>query len=252
MPTVAKGGGLQLGQGRRILGACFIRSFSTRHFCKDFKGGTIMVGLILIVMGLICVALLLGPGFGARQAPPKRQEGQRPAPFEAESAVQAPAPVVLRGPAWVVDGDTIVIAKTQVRLFGVDAPEMNHPWGIRAKRHMMRLCKGQVITAEVTATDAHGRTVAKCRLPDGRDLSAEMVTAGLAIDWARYSGGIYRAMEVPEARRRMWLADARQKGQSHVWERFERQQAARKAARAGQGEAPGEAPCAAEGGPEAG
>lgn len=75
--------------------------------------------------------------------------------------------------------------------------------------------------------DVHGRTVAVCRLGDGRDLSAEMVRCGLAIDWPKYSGGKYGDLELPEARRKLWLADARQKGRMHVWDRFEANRAAR-------------------------
>ena len=53
----------------------------------------------------------------------------------------------------------------------------------------MRLCKGHRIRAELTDEDAYGRTVAKCFLPDGRDLSEELVKQGLALDWAKFSGG---------------------------------------------------------------
>lgn len=139
----------------------------------------------------------------------------------------APENTIIEGPAYVVDGDSLVIRKTQVRLFGVDAPEMNHPYGKKAKWALVALCKGQTIRAEVTDTDDHGRTVAKCSLPDGRDLSAEMVKQGLAIDWPKFSGGIYRALEVEDARKKMWLADARQKGRMHVWEKYEQRQAAK-------------------------
>ena len=124
----------------------------------------------------------------------------------------------------MTDGDTITIQKTQIRLFGIDAPEMNHPYGKKAKWALVNLCKGHNVTAEILEHDAHGRTVAKCSLPDGRDLSAEMVKAGLAIDWPKFSGGIYRALEVPDARKKMWLADARQKGRMHVWTQFEARQ----------------------------
>jgi endonuclease YncB( thermonuclease family) len=47
---------------------------------------------------------------------------------------------------------------------------------------------------------------------DGRDFSAEMVKAGFAIDWPKFSGGRYRHLESLDARKRMWRADARQKG----------------------------------------
>lgn len=142
----------------------------------------------------------------------------------------APKPVVT-GKAYVIDGDTLVIDQTRIRLFGIDAPEMNHPYGKKAKWALVTLCKGQIVRAEISAEDAHGRTVARCLLPDGRDLSAEMVKMGLALDWPKFSGGRYRTFEVADARRRMWLADARQKGRMQVWEKFETTQQARQAAR---------------------
>lgn len=148
-------------------------------------------------------------------------------PFDAASATPKPDKTILTGPAYVVDGDTLVIKKTQIRLFGVDAPEIDHPYGKKAKWQLVRLCKGQSVRAEVTEQDDYGRTVARCYLPDGRDLSAEMVKAGLAIDWPKFSGGKYRPLETPDARKKMWLADARQKGRMHVWEKFEANQKVR-------------------------
>jgi len=86
---------------------------------------------------------------------------------------------------------------------------------------MVRLCKGHRIRAEITDEDDYGRTVAKCFLPDGLDLSAELVKEGLAIDWPKFSGGKYRHLEVAGTRKKLWLADARQKGRMHVWKQFE-------------------------------
>lgn len=121
----------------------------------------------------------------------------------------------------MVDGDTLIIQRTQIRLFGIDAPEMDHPFGNSAKWALISLCKGQTVHAEFVAVDDHGRTVARCSLEDGRDLSAEMVKLGLAIDWPKFSGGQFRALEVPGVRKKLWLADARQKGRTHVWEKYE-------------------------------
>lgn len=92
---------------------------------------------------------------------------------------------------------------------------------------MVSLCKDQKVKAEITAEDTHGRTVAKCYLEDGRDLSAEMVKLGLAIDWPKISDGKYRALEPSDVRKKLWLADARQKGRMKVWERYDAKQAAR-------------------------
>ncbi len=161
------------------------------------------------------------PRPSAREIKPRRELKR----FDATTA--EPQKVVLRGTAYVVDGDTIKIQKTQIRLFGIDAPEIDHPFGKKAKWALVALCKGQSIKAEVTEKDAHGRTVAKCTLPDGRDLSAEMVKLGLAIDWPKFSGGIYRSLELPDARKKLWLADARQNGRMHVWKQFEAKQAAK-------------------------
>ena len=144
-----------------------------------------------------------------------------PEPFDAKTSEHGHGHQVVSGTAYVTDGDTIVINKTQIRLFGIDAPELNHPYGQKAKWAMVRLCKGHKIRAEVTDTDHYGRTVARCYLPDGRDLSAELVKQGLAIDWPKFSGGIYTKLELPGIRKKLWLADARQKGRMFVWEKFE-------------------------------
>lgn len=157
-----------------------------------------------------------------------RQKPGTSAPFNAEKAHPAKPHTEISGSAYVVDGDTININKTQIRLFGIDAPELNHPHGKKAKWELIGLCKGQTVRAVITDEDDHGRMVAKCYLPDGRDLSAEMVQAGLAIDWPKFSGGQYSTLEVENARKKMWLADARQKGRIHVWEQYEERKKAQR------------------------
>lgn len=116
----------------------------------------------------------------------------------------------LSGKCHVIDGDTIVIKNIHVRLFGIDAPELEHPWGQKSKWKMVELCKGKEVTAEVSGELSHNRVVATCRLPDGRDLSAELVRRGLALDWAAYSGGRYRHLEPDGVRRKLWRAAQRQ------------------------------------------
>ncbi len=118
----------------------------------------------------------------------------------------------LSGTCFVVDGDTIVIGTYSIRLSGIDAPELDHPYGKNAKWHLVNLTKGNRITAVFHGDQTYAREVATCYLPDGRDLSAEMVKAGMAIDWPKFSGGKYRHLETPEARKLLWRADARQKG----------------------------------------
>jgi endonuclease YncB( thermonuclease family) len=189
--------------------------------------------VLLSIVFLLVVLLLLAkrfarymPGPAPRPKPAPASPASPPG-FDAQTAAPRPDRPVLNGMAYVVDGDTLTIQKTQIRLFGIDAPELDHPHGKRAKWALVGLCKGQSVRAEITAQDAHGRTVARCYLADGRDLSAEMVKLGLAIDWAKFSGGCYRALEVSGVRKKLWLGDARQQGRMHVWEQFEARKAAR-------------------------
>jgi micrococcal nuclease len=122
------------------------------------------------------------------------------------------AETVLRGRCWVIDGDTIAINNVRVRLAGTDAPELDHPWGQRSKWALVQLCKGQTVTARIKPELSYDRLVAECFLPDGRDLAAELVRGGLALDWTKFSGGKYRHLEPADARRRLWRAEARQRG----------------------------------------
>ncbi|MFC4217165.1 thermonuclease family protein [Pseudophaeobacter arcticus] len=170
------------------------------------------------------LAYKAGRSIAASSAQPKTPQSRAPKrvdAFDATTSHSVTLPRVLEGRAYVTDGDTITIQKTQVRLYGIDAPELHHPYGKKAKWAMVHLCKGHRIRAEITDEDEYGRTVAKCFLPDGRDLSEELVKQGLAIDWPKFSGGNYSNLEVAGIRKKLWLADARQKGRIDVLEKFD-------------------------------
>lgn len=168
-------------------------------------------------MGLLRIFIRL---FSAkRRRAPRRREWPNLTVVVREPVVvladPIPAPqvaTILQGKCWVVDGDTIVIDKVHVRLAGIDAPELDHPFGKQAKWALVQLCKGQVVTARIRPELSYDRVVAECYLSDGRDLSAELVKSGLALDWPKFSGGKYRHLETAEARKKLWRADARQRG----------------------------------------
>jgi micrococcal nuclease len=132
--------------------------------------------------------------------------------YRPQRVVVRPKVTHLSGRCWVIDGDTIVIGNDHLRLAGIDAPELDHPYGQNAKWAMVKLCRGHIITAQILDEMSHNRLVAICTLPDGRDLAAELVKQGLAIDWPKYSGGRYRQFEHPDARKKHWRAAARQNG----------------------------------------
>ena len=142
-----------------------------------------------------------------------RSAAIRPPVARAESTVVT-REVILHGSAYVIDGDTVVIRNTWIRLAGIDAPELDHPWGKKSKWALVELCRGQSVRAEFHGEASHDREVATCYLPDGRDLSAEMVRAGHAIDWPKFSGGKYRHLEPEGVRKRLWRAHNRQIGKA--------------------------------------
>ena len=49
-------------------------------------------------------------------------------------------PKVITGKCHVIDGDTIAIGKQKIRLAGINAPELNEPWGQKAKWELVGLC----------------------------------------------------------------------------------------------------------------
>lgn len=97
--------------------------------------------------------------------------------------------------AYAIDGDTFAVDSTRVRLWGIDAPELDTDAGRRAQGLMRELLRAQVWYCEAQGTDRYGRTVAICLNAQGADLACTMVAQGLARDWPRYSGGYYRSCQ---------------------------------------------------------
>lgn len=151
------------------------------------------------------------PWRGIPDYPPKPRE-MRVVVVQSTQTTLQPVEKILRGSCWVIDGDTIVIDKVRIRIAGIDAPELDHPYGQQSKWALVKLCKGQTVTARIKPELSYDRLVAECFLPDGRDLAAEMVRAGLALDWPKFSGGKYRHLEQADARKKLWRAAVRQRG----------------------------------------
>lgn len=107
------------------------------------------------------------------------------------------------GKAHVTDGDTLRVAGQAVRLFGVDAEELNEPHGDAARWEMWKIAGGLHVTCKDTGQRSYNRIVAECFLDDGTNVNAEIIRRGFALDCAHYSGGKYRALEPPGARARL-------------------------------------------------
>jgi endonuclease YncB( thermonuclease family) len=104
----------------------------------------------------------------------------------------------LTGRASVIDGDTIEIHGSRIRLFGIDAPESS------------QLCRDDFIANRVVACievdrGPYGRAIAVCSV-DGVDLADWLVRRGHAMDWPRYSKGDYASAqrEAEQHERGIW------------------------------------------------
>ncbi len=91
----------------------------------------------------------------------------------------------------VSDGDTITVLHSgkgeRIRLHGIDCPEKRQAFGKRAKQFTSNLVFAETVTVQAVDRDRYGRTVGVVLLPDGRSLNHELVRAGLAWMYRRYT-----------------------------------------------------------------
>jgi len=101
----------------------------------------------------------------------------------------------IKGQASVVDGDTIEIHGTRIRLFGIDAPESGqsctaqgrtYQCGQQAALVLADKLKGHVVECSPKDKDRYGRPVAVCFVA-GEDINRWMVSTGWALAYRQYS-----------------------------------------------------------------
>ena len=78
-------------------------------------------------------------------------------------------PLSITGPARVVDGDTVVVAGTHVRLKGLDAAERGTPLGEQAKQVMEGIVGEGIVTCTLTGEHTWPREVGYCTNAAGTD-----------------------------------------------------------------------------------
>jgi endonuclease YncB( thermonuclease family) len=113
-----------------------------------------------------------------------------------------------------VDGDSLRQGDTELRLHGIDAPELHqdcrtasgigYPCGREARNRLAKLIAGAILTCQIFETDRYGRGVATCKAGD-LDINGEMVRLGWAIAYRRH-GTAYLAEEsaAKTTRRGIW------------------------------------------------
>ncbi|OLY47299.1 thermonuclease family protein [Bartonella apis] len=110
------------------------------------------------------------------------------------------------GAIQVIDGETLEIQNQRIKLWGVDAPELNqtckngqdagYDCGKEAASALSQwLTELQPVRCEPRGNDNSGNTIAICYTSTGDDIASWMVRNGYAVDWPKYSNGFYGVSE---------------------------------------------------------
>lgn len=104
---------------------------------------------------------------------------------------QAHAETLLGRAIWIHDGDTVTInAKNgtwfKVRLWGIDAPELDQPGGKEAMLELIQLIARKTVTVSVKDRDRYGRIVGVITYRN-RDINREMIQRGHAWYYKQYA-----------------------------------------------------------------
>ena len=165
---------------------------------RNKRSGTKPLALILILA--VAVSLHAVRGISVRPA---------------SDVAAAPRGIVV-GRAWVIDGDTIDVARVRIRLVGIDAPESDQTCGDASGRRwfcghaathaLIGHLVGQMLRCADYGFDRYRRTLAICTLPDGSDLNAWLVQQGWALT---YRSSLYRIQEAEAraAKRGIWVGN---------------------------------------------
>jgi endonuclease YncB( thermonuclease family) len=121
---------------------------------------------------------------------------------------------VAPGKLVVIDGDSLRESNTEIRLYGIDAPEYrqtcldaekkDYACGKRAAEALRNLVRGQDVKCQSLNQDRYGRSVSTCRAGD-LDINGAMVTQGWAVAFIQYGFdyvGVER--EARQAKRGLW------------------------------------------------
>ena len=118
----------------------------------------------------------------------------------------------------VIDGDSIIVERTdtdsgrklRLRLYGIDAPELDQPFGHHARRFVQRRVRGKVLRVSIKERLDERRLGAIVHLPDDTVLNYALLEAGYAW-WQRH--------RVPESRRMQLLQQQAREADRGLWRR---------------------------------
>jgi endonuclease YncB( thermonuclease family) len=108
----------------------------------------------------------------------------------------------------VRDGDSITVVdsldvKHRIRLAGIDAPELNQPYGHASQQALSSLLIGKVVYIQWSKKDRNGRLVGKVMV-NGQDANLLQLQAGLAWHYKAFA-----AEQSPAEREKYSSAESR-------------------------------------------
>ena len=118
------------------------------------------------------------------------------------------------GAVQVIDGDSLRKEDTDIRLYGIDAPEYRqacedqnareYPCGKQSADILRGLVRGQEVSCSSIDIDRYGRSVAVCKI-GALEINAEMVRLGWAVAYSRHSlSYLLIEAEAKKAKRGIW------------------------------------------------
>jgi endonuclease YncB( thermonuclease family) len=153
--------------------------------------------------GLVVVAIVAGviAGLLILQVVPNRGAATASVPATPTTPSLPPAAGVssaqsLSGIARVIDGDSIDLRGTQIRLNGIDAPEMkqmcqangqSYACGEQSAQALIGFLGGRSVECTKKGEDRYHRIVAQCQV-GGTDVGAWMVEHGWAVAYRKNGG----------------------------------------------------------------
>lgn len=99
------------------------------------------------------------------------------------------------GAARAIDGDSLRVAGREIRLAGLDAPELRqtcrrdgqaYACGEAARAELRRMIAGGAVACAVQGRDKYGRDLARCSV-QGEDIGASLVRRGFAVAYGDYA-----------------------------------------------------------------
>lgn len=121
---------------------------------------------------------------------------------------------IVPGSIAVIDGDSLRDGQTEIRLYGIDAPEYlqscldaqgsSYSCGKRAADELRKLVRAGEIKCSSSGLDRYHRAISRCH-SGALDVNQEMVRRGWAVAFIQFgSDYVYAETQARQAKRGLW------------------------------------------------